>query len=448
MNLNYFKKIFAVSLMGFLFVFNSIPVSFAQTSIDCSKLDSSSCTAPNTNCEWHITPEPGICVAKGTIGENIAPSPSGPTTYKSNGDCASVGTAISGKNALCDKTVIPCPSGTVCTYTVTDCPVGSGTGWRCVMASIPQNVMPQDANLSATIKPYELKVTIPCNPNALGINGQCPTPDNPAGYIARLYQFGLMIVGFVALGAVIYGAALYTLSAGNMASKEEGKTWMLNAIYGILLLLGAYLILYTINPNLVNLKNPGLEPIDLDSFLPPATQVTDCSQITPDYSNISQPCGPNCKLDATTKNGCSTSGSNNSVSETSGSGSPGCLVYGTTGGMFSLNTTNNGQQVSSLSSSNSSEMVCTKCADGNDLVNGACVCKTNLVRQPDGTCNASNLVLTPCPTGYAHDTNTTCNNCESGYRKDSAGKCVVPTPVVPPKYCASGYTGPDGNCLP
>ena len=42
---------------------------------------------------------------------------------------------------------------------------------------------------------------------------------------------------------------------------SDAKSKMKNAIYGLLLALGSYLILYTINPDLVNVKITALPPI-------------------------------------------------------------------------------------------------------------------------------------------------------------------------------------------
>ncbi|MDD5547926.1 MAG: hypothetical protein PHN74_03500, partial [Candidatus Pacebacteria bacterium] len=87
----------------------------------------------------------------------------------------------------------------------------------------------------------------------------------PAGMVARLYQVGIGIAGFLAFGAIILGALRLILSADNLADQKDAKDQMGQAIYGLLLLLGAYLILKTINPDLVNLKNPNAEPVTVDS---------------------------------------------------------------------------------------------------------------------------------------------------------------------------------------
>ncbi len=78
---------------------------------------------------------------------------------------------------------------------------------------------------------------------------------NPADFVARFYKIALGIVGGAALGVLVYGAILWTVS-GAVSTKQDAIEWIWAAIWGIVLLLSAYLILNTINPDLVNLKNP------------------------------------------------------------------------------------------------------------------------------------------------------------------------------------------------
>ncbi|MEK7462805.1 MAG: pilin, partial [Patescibacteria group bacterium] len=128
---------------------------------------------------------------------------------------------------------------------------------------------------------YKVIVDIPCDNAIVKIIGgaKCAKTEGYAGsiplYVARLYQFGFGIVGVVALLMIIIGAAKYTLSAGSFTSKDEAREQITEAIYGILLLFGAYLILYTINPELVSIKAPTLTPVNVEKFLiTPATQTT------------------------------------------------------------------------------------------------------------------------------------------------------------------------------
>jgi hypothetical protein len=74
-----------------------------------------------------------------------------------------------------------------------------------------------------------------------------------------------MIGGVLAFGAIVYGGVLYAISMGNPSKQSEGKEWVESALIGLLLLAGAYLILYTINPDLVNLNLPTLQGISIQA---------------------------------------------------------------------------------------------------------------------------------------------------------------------------------------
>lgn len=80
-------------------------------------------------------------------------------------------------------------------------------------------------------------------------------------YISGLYVYALGVVGVVALGAIIFWGVVYTLSAGMVTKKQDAIDGITQAVYGLLLLLGAYLVLYTINPALVTLREPGVEKL-------------------------------------------------------------------------------------------------------------------------------------------------------------------------------------------
>jgi len=88
---------------------------------------------------------------------------------------------------------------------------------------------------------------------------------NPGNYINGFYQFALMIGGLLAFGAVVFGGVKYITAAGNPSGQSEGKAWIESALLGLLLLVGAYLILNTINPNLTHLDLPTLQPATTQS---------------------------------------------------------------------------------------------------------------------------------------------------------------------------------------
>ncbi|MDO8470810.1 MAG: hypothetical protein Q7S63_02415, partial [bacterium] len=74
--------------------------------------------------------------------------------------------------------------------------------------------------------------------------------------IRYLFNFGLVVSGFVAFGALVYGGVRYLFSAGNPGALGEARDQVLAAILGIAVLFSSYMLLTTINPQLVVLSLP------------------------------------------------------------------------------------------------------------------------------------------------------------------------------------------------
>lgn len=106
----------------------------------------------------------------------------------------------------------------------------------------------------------------PTLPNSIGTYSAASA--GPSGFIANFYGFALLIGGILAFGAVVYGGIKYLISAGNPSAQGEGKEWIESALTGLLLLAGAYIILYTINPALVNLGLPELTSLNIPASAP------------------------------------------------------------------------------------------------------------------------------------------------------------------------------------
>jgi len=95
-------------------------------------------------------------------------------------------------------------------------------------------------------------------PNIPG--GQLPKGQELPSYINYLFIFGLGAIAILALGQMMLGGLTYILAAGNVANKVNAKDTIKQALLGLGLLLVSYLLLRTINPDLVNLRNPNLTP--------------------------------------------------------------------------------------------------------------------------------------------------------------------------------------------
>lgn len=76
--------------------------------------------------------------------------------------------------------------------------------------------------------------------------GDNPTP---CEYVKALYIWGLGIIGSLAVVGIAFGGFYYMVG-----KVEQGKEIIYSSLLGLLLLFGAWLILYTINPELAKLK--------------------------------------------------------------------------------------------------------------------------------------------------------------------------------------------------
>jgi len=101
-------------------------------------------------------------------------------------------------------------------------------------------------------EPFEYKLMVPL-----------PTPEGTVAsttgivdYIKTLYFFGIGLSGIIAMILIVIAGFQWVTAAGKMSTITQAKSRISNAIFGLFILLASYLILNTINPALVNLKEP------------------------------------------------------------------------------------------------------------------------------------------------------------------------------------------------
>lgn len=88
-------------------------------------------------------------------------------------------------------------------------------------------------------------------PEIPGTEGLDPAEGIPE-LIAFVYLIGLWLVGVAVFVQITIGGVRWLLSAGKPGEIEKAKSQITNAIFGLILLLSSYVILNTINPDLVN----------------------------------------------------------------------------------------------------------------------------------------------------------------------------------------------------
>ena len=85
-------------------------------------------------------------------------------------------------------------------------------------------------------------------------------PTDLGQLIQQIFTWSLGILGIAVFVMFFYSGFLWLTAAGNTSKIGEAKSHMTNAVFGAILLLSSYLILYTINPDFVKstVNLPGL----------------------------------------------------------------------------------------------------------------------------------------------------------------------------------------------
>ncbi len=106
---------------------------------------------------------------------------------------------------------------------------------------------------------YTLLAPLPGVGNCKDINGKqvCTIQTNQPGalqnYLSIIFALLIGIAGLLAVIMIVVGGIEY-MSTDAFSGKEEGRERVTQAIVGLLLALGAWLILYTINPDILSLR--------------------------------------------------------------------------------------------------------------------------------------------------------------------------------------------------
>jgi hypothetical protein len=114
---------------------------------------------------------------------------------------------------------------------------------------------------------YTLLAPLPCvdgsgsgenfNPNC----GQTAQKTTLEKYLPGMFQLLIGIAAAFAVFMIVIGGFQY-MTTDAVQGKSEGKERIKNAIFGLVLVIGAWLILYTINPDLLKLRL-SIEPADI-----------------------------------------------------------------------------------------------------------------------------------------------------------------------------------------
>jgi len=95
----------------------------------------------------------------------------------------------------------------------------------------------------------------PCDPaTSIKTDFGC-LPNNPVGFVAQFYGWGLGLIGAVGVLFLIIGGYHLMFSRGDPAALQKGKSYITYAIIGILLAVFGFVFISVIAGNI--LKIPG-----------------------------------------------------------------------------------------------------------------------------------------------------------------------------------------------
>ena len=83
-------------------------------------------------------------------------------------------------------------------------------------------------------------------------------------YIQAVYKYAIGIVGIVAAAVIMWSGFMWITAGGNPQKITEAKSWLTGALSGLMLAMTSFLILQTVNPELIKIKPIG--PIEVGAM--------------------------------------------------------------------------------------------------------------------------------------------------------------------------------------
>lgn len=158
-------------------------------------------------------------------------------------------------------------------------PVPSGSGCCCTPEAMEKinnelttSSKKQETILPSFFKAPDLKVAIPGLSNFKPVTcdtGNCYIPWL-AEYVAGLQRYAIAIIGLLAVIVIMIGGITWLTAGGNQTRIGDAKKFIASGVGGVVLTICAYLLLYTINPDLTVLKSLQIryiEKVDLSELM-------------------------------------------------------------------------------------------------------------------------------------------------------------------------------------
>lgn len=81
-------------------------------------------------------------------------------------------------------------------------------------------------------------------------------------YIAAVYRYAIGIVGILATVVMMFGGFLWLTAAGDAGKIGDAKEWIRASITGLVIALSSYMILFQVNPDLIQMKTIKIRTVE------------------------------------------------------------------------------------------------------------------------------------------------------------------------------------------
>ena len=114
-------------------------------------------------------------------------------------------------------------------------------------------------------------------------------PGNWIGqYIAAIYRYGVGVAAFLAVIMIMIGGLIWLTSAGKSGQVETGKDFVKSALFGLLLAMFSFVMLYAINPRLTVFQPLSISSPDLKSPAYGSSQNFCCNSLTGERTELNE----------------------------------------------------------------------------------------------------------------------------------------------------------------
>jgi hypothetical protein len=117
---------------------------------------------------------------------------------------------------------------------------------------------PQDPSQQSGATSFVPQISIP----GYTFNSSDNTTGNIANYVKAIYKYLIGIVGIVAAIMLMVGGVVWLTAGGSPEKVKQAQEYIVGSLTGLVLALGSFLILGTINPALVNFRVSSIKPVD------------------------------------------------------------------------------------------------------------------------------------------------------------------------------------------